>query len=279
MKVDFSRKEGIHSLTDGAGLPLMAAVAAMISPLENFSYYNKIFNYISAQTGRKILFKQRKTYQEVNDLLRFQELDFAFICSGAYIEARRDFKAEILAVPQIKGKVNYFAYIIVRKDSGIENVAELKDRSFAFTDPLSNTGCLYPQYLVKKMDHSADMFFSNIVYTHAHDYSIQAVENKMADGASVDSLIFDYIKETHPERTAKLKIIKTSQPFGMPPVVIHPKIEPQLKREIRTALLNMSEEPEGREILSHLAIDRFVVCDDKEYDSIREMRAFIQERP
>ncbi len=277
IKVDLSKREEINSLPGESGRPLRAAVAAMISPEENFYYYNKIFDYVYRKTGKKIIFKQRKSYQEVNQLLRLQELDFAFICSGAYVEAEEEFDAEILAVPLIKGKSNYYAYIIVRNDSNFTRFEDLKDHDFAYTDPLSNTGCLYPRYLVKKMNLSEDMFFSRVIYTYAHDYSIQAVENKIVDAAGVDSIIFDYIKANNPQKVHNLKIIKKSEPFGIPPVVVHPKIESDLKRELQSVFLNMSTDPQGKEILSHLDIDRFVLGKDSEYDSIRKMKTFIQE--
>lgn len=276
VKVSFSLREEIRSLPGESGQPLKAAVAARISPEKNFFYYNKIFDYISSKTGKKIIFKQRKSYQEVNELLHLQELDFAFICSGAYIEAEEEFDAEILAVPQIKGQSNYYAYIIVRNDSGLASFEDLKGYDFAFTDPLSNTGCLYPRYLVKKMNLSEDMFFSRVIYTYAHDYSIQAVENKIVDAASVDSIIFDYFKVNNPKKVSNLKIIKKSVPFGIPPIVVHPKIESDLKRELQSVFFNMSTDPQGKEILSHLDIDRFVLGKDSEYDSIRKMKAFIQ---
>ncbi len=277
IKVDLSNREQVHSLPGESGRPLRAAVAAMISPEENFYYYNKIFDYVYRKTGKKIIFKQRKSYQEVNELLRLRELDFAFICSGAYVEAEKEFDAEILAVPLIKGKSNYYAYIIVRNDSGFARFEDLKGYDFAFTDPLSNTGYLYPTYLVKKMNLSEDKFFSHVIYTYAHDYSIQAVENKIVDAASVDSIIFDYIKANNPQNVHNLKIIKKSVPFGIPPVVVHPKIESDLKKELQSVFLNMSADPQGKEILSHLDIDRFVLGKDSEYDSIRKMKAFIQE--
>jgi len=276
IKVDLSKREEIQSLPGETEGPLRVAVAAMISPEENFFHYNEIFNYIHHKIGRKIIFKQRKSYQEVNELLRLQELDFAFICSGAYVEAREEFDAEILVVPQIKGKSNYHAYVIVRNDSGLAKFEDLKGHDFAFTDPLSNTGCLYPRYLVKGINLSEKMFFSRVIYTYAHDYSIQAVENKIVDAASVDSLIFDYFKGNKPQEVASLKVIKKSEPFGMPPVVIHPNIEPDLKRKLQSVFINMNTDPQGKEILSHLDIDRFVLGKDSEYDSIRKMKAFIQ---
>jgi phosphonate transport system substrate-binding protein len=276
VRVDFSHREEIQPHESGTGPPLRAAVSAMISPKESFIYYSKIFDYISAQIGRSIVFKQRKTYQEVNDLLRFRELDFAYICSGAYIEAKENFGVEILVIPQVKGKTVYHAYIIARSDSGIEKLGDFKGRPFAFTDPMSNTGCLYPQYLLKNLNHSAEAFFENIIYTNAHDYSIQAVETGLVHGASVDSLVYDYIRENHSHDITSLKIIKKSKAFGIPPIVVHPGIDLQLKRDLQSAFLNMSDNLEGMEILSHLSIDSFVQGNDDDYDSIREMRALIQ---
>jgi phosphonate transport system substrate-binding protein len=248
----------------------------MISPEDTFSYYNKVFEYLSTQINRSILFKQRKTYQEVNNLLRLQELDFAFICSGAYVEAKRDFNAEILVVPQIRGKTNYYAYIIVRNDSGINNFMDLRGKRFAFTDRLSNTGCLYPLYLVAQIGQSPEVFFQDSLFTYAHDQSIHAVENRIVDGASVDGLIYDYIKDTHPLEVSHLNIIKRSIPFGMPPVVVHPDMIPEVKEQIRRALLNMAKDERGREVLFHLRVDRFVMYEDSTYDSIREMKAYLK---
>ncbi len=275
IKVNFSKRDTVYSEMNNVRSPLRAAVSAMISPKETFSYYSKIFDYVSSRIDRRILFKQRKSYQEVNELLRLRELDFAFICSGAYIEAKEQFNAEILVVPKIKGKTTYHAYIIVRDDSSIEHFDDLKGHSFAFTDPLSNTGCLYPRYLVKKMNQSLDEFFSSITFTYAHDYSIHAVEQELVIGASVDSLIFDYIQSMRPQEVSRLKIIHKSESFGIPPVVVHPEIMPRLKEELRSIFLNMSSDPEGKDILSQLDIERFVLSQDKEYDSIRRLKAFI----
>lgn len=275
VKVDFSKRVQINDISNGASPPLMASVSAMMSPEENFYYYSRFFEYLSSQIGRRIQFRQRKTYSEVNDLLKSGDLDFAFICSGAYIEAKKTFNAEILAVPQVNGQTNYFAYIIVHIDSGIKSFADLKGKKFTFTDPLSNTGCLYPRYLVAKMGQSVNDFFQDVAYTYSHDNSIQAIESNIMDGASVDSLVFDQIKANHPLRVSHVKVIQKSDPFGIPPFVVHADLDPELKEKIRMVLLNMNQDEEGREILSQLEIDCFVRGSDKGYDSIREMLSFL----
>jgi phosphonate transport system substrate-binding protein len=274
-KIDFSKRVQINDISKGAIPPLMAAVSARMSPEENFYYYNRFFEYLSSQLGRRIQFRQRKTYGEVNDLLQSGDLDFAFICSGAYIEAKRTFNAEILAVPQMKGQTIYFAYIIVHNDSGIKSFDDLKGGKFAFTDPLSNTGCLYPRYLVTKYGHSIDDFFHDVIYTYSHDNSIQAIESNLVDGASVDSLIFDQIKANHPEKVSHVKVIQKSGPFGILPLVVHADLDPEIKEKIREVLFGMNQNKSGKEILSQLEIDRFVRGSDKEYDSIRRMQSFL----
>lgn len=276
--VDFSSSDETGSLTNQSDIPLEAAVAAMISPEENFFYYTKIFDYISQHMNREIVFKQRKTYSEVNILLGSRELDFAFICSGAYVDAQKDFGAEILVIPQIQGKTSYQAYIIVSTDSVYEKFEDLKGFSFAFTDPLSNTGCLYPKFLVKQMNFVEDNFFSRIIFTYAHDFSIQAVNSRLTDAASVDSIIFDYFQTNNPHKVDKLKIVNKSEPFGMPPVVVHPEIEPSIRKKLETIFLEMDQNPLGKEILEHLGIDRFVLGKDENYESIRKMKSILEEK-
>ncbi|MFQ6070809.1 MAG: phosphate/phosphite/phosphonate ABC transporter substrate-binding protein [Candidatus Aminicenantales bacterium] len=277
IKIRFDNRKELNTSENGPGKIIRAAVSAMISPEENYVYYSRIFNYIAQNIGKEITFKQRKTYQEVNELLRLNKLDFAFICSGAYVEAREKFEAEIIAIPKIRDRTYYQAYIIANSDSGVKSFEDLEGKDFAFTDPLSNTGYLYPSYLLRKIDRSEADFFSRIIYTYAHDYSIQAVERGLVTGASVDSLIFDYLRRKAPRRVAHVRIIKKSEPFGMPPVVVNPRIEPELKRKLQSILLKMSHDPVGKEILSHLEIDSFVPGKDDDYDSIRAMRNLLKE--
>lgn len=278
IQVDFSRREEIPRLAPDSQMPLAAAVSALISPQESFYYYNRIFEYISEKTGRKIIFKQRKTYREVNDLLSRQELDFAFIGAGAYVEAKKEFDAQILAVPQIGQKTEYYSYIIVRKTSNLSEFEDLKNHSFAFTDPLSTAGYIYPSYLVKFLDKTGAKFFSRVMFTYAHDYSIQAVASGIVDAAGVSGLIFDYIQKIHPEKTAALKILKKSMPFGMPPVVVNPKIDPILKTRLQKIFLDMGDDAEGREILFPLGIERFVAGNDSEYGFIRAINHFLSDK-
>lgn len=272
-KIDLT-KEQARNIEEGSLIPrqnLNVAVSAMISPKETFSYYQELLNYLSDKIGYKIDIRQRKTYQEVNDMLKNGHLDLAFICSGAYVRAIKEFPLEILAVPVVNGEPIYYAYVIVHKDSEFNRVRDLQGRAFAFTDPLSNTGHLYMVDLLKRLNTTPESFFDHYIFTYAHDYSMLAVSSKLVDGACVESLIFHYLEEHRPELTADLKIIKRSNGFGIPPVVVPGNLPMDKKEIFRKAFLSMHDDSTGQAVLRKINIQRFETPDLTNYEPIKEM--------
>lgn len=100
-------------------------------------------------------------------------------------------------------------------------MADLKGKVFAFTDPISLAGRVYPTSLVESLGSAPDAFFSRTFFTYSHDEAIYAVANGLADGASVDSLVYDYAIIRDPALTQKVKVIHRSPAFGIPPVKTH----------------------------------------------------------
>ncbi|MBU1600080.1 phosphate/phosphite/phosphonate ABC transporter substrate-binding protein [bacterium] len=272
-KVDFNKRVEIPVKVEEEEIRI--AVSAMISPKEIFSYYQQILDYIGDKLGRKVKLVQRKTYAEVNELMRKGELEAAFVCSGPYVEGKKEFGMELLVAPQSHGEAVYYSYIIVHKDSPIKSIEGLKGKTFAFTDPYSNTGKLVPTYELAKMGKTPDSYFAKYIFTHSHDNSIEAVAEKIVDGAAVDHLIFEYLKATNPKYTSLTKIVKKLGPFGMPPFVVRPGLSPLLKNQIKEILLKMHQDEKGKNILKGIFIDRFVVVDDHLYDSVRQMQDWL----
>jgi phosphonate transport system substrate-binding protein len=243
----------------------------MTSPQETLRYYQELPGFLGSRLGRPVRIVQRKTYQEVNDSLARGELDAAFLCSGGYVAGGEHLAPELLAVPVIGGRTSYRAYIIVHRYSGIRSFADLRQHSFAFTDPLSNTGWLYPVSKLTDLGSTPAAFFSQVTYTQSHDRSIEAVARQIIDGASVDSLVYEHLARHAPEKLGQLMVIERSPEFGTPPVVASPSMERTLKRSLAAVLLAMHNDPDGSRILHKLSIDRFVTGDPRAYDSIRQM--------
>lgn len=257
--------------------PLKIGVAAMISPKETVKFYKEIVDYIGKKMEIPVEMVQKESYDEMDKLLEKGEVSIAFICSGPYVKNKEKFGVELLVAPQSYGKPFYHAYIIVHKDSPIKSLTDLKGKSFAFTDPKSNTGKLVPTYMIaKNFNKTPEQFFSKITYTKSHDKSIESVAKKIVDGASVDSLIYEYAAKKNPVYTSLTKIIEKSPPYGIPPVVVTKNFDPNLKEKIKQTFLNMHKDPEGKKILDGIMVDKFIVPKDSDYNSVREMEKWIK---
>lgn len=252
------------------------AVGGMITPKEGIAYYRQFLDYVQDKLGIKVYYVDREDYGEINEMLRNRQLDAAFVCSGPYADGHAEFALELLAAPQAYGTTVYYSYIIVAKDDPVRSFKELRGKRFAFTDPLSNTGTLVPTYMLAKMHETPKSYFKSIIYTKAHDKSIKAVAQGVVDAAAVDSLIWEYLNKNNPEFTSKTRILEKSPPYAIPPVVVPRDLDPALKKNLKEIFLNAHADPAGREILNKMMIDRFVVIHDSAYDSVREMKAWIQ---
>ena len=93
----------------------------------------------------------------------------------------------------------------------------------------------------------------------------------MAEGAAVDSLVFEFAVARDPSLADKVRVIHRSPDFGIPPVVISPFTRPQVKADLQTLLLGMSDDPAAQEALNSIGVERFVLIDDNAYDGVREL--------
>jgi phosphonate transport system substrate-binding protein len=257
--------------------PLRAAVGAMVSPKETYTSYRSLMEYVSAGLGMRLEFVQRKTYAEVNELFFEGGLDLAFICSGPFAHAREKYGFEAVATPVVRGEPFYHSYLIVHRTSDAMSMEDLRGGTFAYTDPHSNTGALVPTAWLQAMGERPETFFSRVIYTYSHDNSIMAVARGLVDGATVDGHIWEFYEAFDPEHTSKTRIIRRSEAFGSPPIVVSTSLSPEVRSSIRVLLLNMHEDPAGRKILESLLIDRFVVPRPEWYEPIKAMSKELQD--
>ena len=259
--------------------PIRIGVASMITPMDTVKYYQEIIEYIGDRIRHPVQMVHRRTYEEMDELLERGEIKIAFICSAPYVKNREKFGVEILVAPKVDGSPMYRSYIIVHNDSPIQSFPELKGKSFAFTDPRSNTGRIYPTYLLGTMGSEPARFYGRLLYSYSHNKSIEMVAKKIVDGAAVESLVYEYMRKSGSPYTRQTKIIKRSPPFGIPPVVVARDIDPVLRGKVKEAFLSMRDSAKGRAILEAMMIDGFVEVPDTNYDGIREMERAVRRVP
>ncbi len=253
------------------------AVSAMASPAQTLIHFTEFRDYLAEQLATPVSLKQRRTYEEINTLLYDATVQMAFTCTGGYLSGRQAFGLEVLAVPVVKGKTAYQSYIITGKNNPAKSLEDLQGKVFAFTDPLSLSGRMYPVATINSLGFTTDQFFKKTFYTESHDKSIKAVATGLADGAAVDSLIFDSLYGLHDSFAHDVQIIHQSEDFGMPPVVVSPSLDQQSKRTLLKVLLGMTNDPKGQIVLRNLGMDGFVIPSPELYRSAILLRKQLKE--
>jgi phosphonate transport system substrate-binding protein len=243
----------------------------VLSPKDSIVYYRQIADYISRRLERPVVLIQRQSYAEVGVLLAKGGADLAFFSSGAYASLSGQNEIELLAMQQRNGVPYYRGYIIVPRASAAESLADLRGKTFAFSDPLSYSGYIALAYTLEKMHQTPDSFFHSYTFTYSHDKSLRAVANNVAAGAIVNSLVYDYTQLRSPELIDVIKIIGVSEAAGTEPVVVRRGLSTEQKTALRQLFLSMHEEDSVAVALGGLHIDRFLPPQPELYDGIRIM--------
>jgi phosphonate transport system substrate-binding protein len=270
-QVNLSNLQPLPTPQGHEAVPLRVAVAAVISPKGTVESYSPFLDYLETKLNRPIELVQRRTYLEVNDLIEHGEVDLAFVCTSAYVEGHDTFGMELLAAPQVKGETTYNSYLIVPTSSSANSMQDLRGKVFAFTDPISLSGRVYPTYLVDQLGFTPEEFFARTFFTYSHDEAIRAVAGGVADGAAVDSLVYEYAIARDPALAEKVRIIHRSPDFGIPPIVVSPFTRPQVRADLQSLLLDMSSDPAAQTALASMGVENFVPIEDSAYDGVREL--------
>ncbi len=233
--------------------------------------------FLQGRLKRPVSFVQRGSYREIADLLRDGKLEFAWLCGYPYVRDRSHFR--LVAVPLYHGEPLYHSYLIVpASDTKTHSLMELGGKIFAFSDPDSNSGHLYPEYLLAKQGLQPASFFAKGFYTWSHRKVVEAVAAGLAQGGAVDSYVWETLSRTHPELTAQTHVVTESPPFGFPPFVASKSVSKRDIAAFQQVLFGMVHDDEGSYLLDRLNVDGFIYGNEHLYDSIAEMSHFVEKQ-
>lgn len=235
--------------------------------IDRTSFLKAWQHYFEQRLGVPVSFIQRQTYREVVDLLLIGELDASWLCGYPYVAHREEI--ELLAVPVFRGEPNYQSYLIVpASDAQTRSLLDLKKKVFAYSDPDSNSGYLYPQVQLIKEGIQLRHFFAKTFFTWSHREVVKAVAEGVANAGAVDSYVWETLAINEPELTRRTRVVEKSPSFGFPPLVVKKNLPASRADRLRQAFLKMADDSQGRALLKKLNLDGFVPGNDALYDGI-----------
>lgn len=251
--------------------PIRLAISSVLSPTDTIVHYREIVNYIAEKLNRPAILIQRRSYNEISNLMVNGGADIALLPTGAYILYKDKGGVEEIATQERFGSPYYYGYIITKGENEFLELNDLKGKDIAFYDPSSYSGYLFVEEELEDRGEDIKSFFGRHVYTYSHEGSINAVLNSIVDAAAVNSLVFETMKRENPQETAMLKIIEKSMPLGTGPVVIRSNLPEEEKELIKESFLTMHEQEFMKQVLQGLYIDRFIPFDSEYYEVPYEM--------
>jgi phosphonate transport system substrate-binding protein len=257
-----------------AGPSFRFSVASIQSPQDSYPGYSQLLRRLARSLDLQGELVQRRTYREINELLRSGGVDAALLCTGGYVDLERHTPGtvEVIATPVAARQGTYRAMVIVPASSPAGSLRDLRGKRFAYTDELSMTGRVYLLKLLRDLGSDPETYFGAVTYSGSHDRSIMAVASGLVDGAIVHGLVYDALVERDPSLAGRVKVIYRSPPLASMPLVVSTRIPPQARRQLQRALLEMHLDAEGAAALLNLGFERFVPPPEGVYASaVREL--------
>jgi phosphonate transport system substrate-binding protein len=198
------------------------------------------------------------------------------LCGYPYVRNKEFLR--LVAVPLYKGQPLYRSYLIVPSfDKQTRSLEDLRGKVFAFSDPDSNSGYLYPEYLLAKQGEKSNSFFTKTFFTWSHRKVIEAVAVGLAQGGAVDGYVWDTLSQSHPELTSQTRVVLESPQFGHPPFVAGAAASNQDIASMQQLLLGMEHDKDGSFLLKGLNLNGFVLGNEHLYDDIEQMSRFVEQ--
>ncbi|MGN4049202.1 phosphonate ABC transporter substrate-binding protein [Pseudomonas fluorescens] len=228
----------------------------------------QVLDDLQAKIGMPVVPFVATDYNGIIEALRSGKLDVAYLGPFSYVLATSvaDVEAFSVAVTKKTGQSAYKSVILARKDSGIHSLADLKGHTFAFVDPSSASGHLFPKAGLEQAGFAPDTLFKRVIFSGSHDASILAVENKKVDAAAVADRIFASAVAKGVVKQDDFEIVWSSRPIPESPMVWRKALDPELKKKVADALASIKDVPWGDQGV----LNGFQPTTDASYDVVRE---------
>ena len=228
----------------------------------------QVMDQLAARTGLKVKPFVANDYNGVIEALRANKLDIAYLGPFAYVLASEIAGAEAFAVAVTKktGKSAYHSMVIARKDQGPQTVEQLKGRTFAFVDPSSASGHLFPKAGLMAAGLDADKGFSRVIFSGSHDASILAVANNKVDAAAVADRIFESAVNKGHAKAEDFTVVWRSQAIPESPMVWRKNLDAATKQKVAAAMAEIKDLPWGDQGV----LNGFAPTNDQAYDVVRQ---------
>lgn len=216
-------------------------------------------------------------YTALIEAMGSNEVHVGFIPAFGYVLANEQYGAEVILKSIRYGSGTYKAQYIVRADSGIESLADLEGKIWAYPDAASTSGFLFPaSQLMDEFDIASAQdlqtsFFSDTLQSGGHDTAAIAVYEGDADVATTFDDVRTGLEEEYPDIMEKTKILGYTDEIPNDTISVTKELDDELVQKIKDTFLSFNEDEDMIKIMNEVySWDEISEATDEEYKVVKE---------
>jgi phosphonate transport system substrate-binding protein len=235
--------------------------------------YKYITDYLSKKMELNVIVEIMANYGEISVAFQHGSADAGFFGSFSYVLTHAKAGIEPIARPVwLDGSSTYRGYIFVRKDSGIESVKDMKNKSLVLVDKATTAGYIFQRFYFKYNGiDSMEDYFSRISFARSHDAAAWAVYTGEADIGGAKNHIFNSLKEEYPDFSEEMVVLAESPEVPSNGLAVRQDLNPAIKLRLKNLLLTMHETAAGQEVLKNFGARKFIENTDNDYQVLYNM--------
>ena len=165
---------------------LRYGVQSVETQAASLTRYKGFKEYVKKKLGVELELFLASEYAGVIQAIGAKQIELMDMGASGYAAAWVESKGgvEPLVVPtNADGTIGYYSVAFVRSDSPYKSLADLKGKTWAWAEPNSSSGYLFPLVGLRKAGIEPDKHFGKVVFSGGHEQSIIGVLDKSYDGA------------------------------------------------------------------------------------------------
>ncbi len=268
LETEVAKFKTVHAGKDAGIGVIRMGVVPLESPAEMYRKFSPLAAYLNRRLGKRIDLRIPVNFKGAINDLGSGATQICYLTPTTYIEAHEKYSVDILVKALRKGKPFHYTVIIARDDSSIEELKDLKGKSFAFGDVHSTSSHLVPRAMLLEAGVQLDALKYYDYLGHHDDVAAAVVNGDFEAGGVMESVAVKYQAEG-------LKFIKYSHEIPEFSICVSSECPLDERVALKNALLSLDvEKTKDHDVLSSISEDYtgFVSAEDRDYDDIRNIR-------
>lgn len=221
-------------------------------------------------------------YNTIVEAMASEKVDVGFLPPTAYVQAHEKGAANVILQAQRFG-VNdetgapneklvdfYKSMFIVKADSDIKSVKDLKGKKIAFQDVTSSAGYVWPAAALmdEKIDPLTDV---EGITVKGHDQAVIALLNGDVDAAVIFQDARNIVKGDYPDVFDKTRVLHFTEPIPNDTIAIRSDMSEEWAKKIQDAFIEIGKDESGHAIIKDIySHEGYTTSEDKVFDIVRD---------